>query len=103
MNYIEYCSHCEITVTICGKCGNNTCNGGYGKVDGKDCDQCPSAYTEDNAIAGLNEILLALVGSKELVEKWWHSYNKAFGMQPLEMYNIDRRVVIKYLLDQVQR
>ena len=54
-------------------------------------------------IPRLNEILMSLVGSPELVEKWWHSYNKAFGMQPLEMYNLDRRVVIKYLLDQVQR
>lgn len=40
----EYCDHCEHDVVICGKCGNNTCNGGYGTVDGKECDACPSAY-----------------------------------------------------------
>lgn len=43
-HYWNYCSHCEHDVVICGKCGNNTCNGGYGEVDGKQCDACPSAY-----------------------------------------------------------
>lgn len=28
----------------CGTCGNNTCNGGYGEVDGKHCPDCPEAY-----------------------------------------------------------
>jgi hypothetical protein len=31
-------------MVICPKCGNNCCNGGYGKVDGKTCDVCPLAY-----------------------------------------------------------
>ena len=35
---------CEHDVVICGKCGNNTCNGGYGSVAGVICDACPSAY-----------------------------------------------------------
>lgn len=39
-----YCDHCEHDVVLCGKCGNNTCNGGYGEVDGKQCDVCESAY-----------------------------------------------------------
>ena len=47
MNYKSYCNHCERMVTICGKCGNNTCNGSYGEIDGKECDQCPNAYIED--------------------------------------------------------
>jgi hypothetical protein len=47
-NYKAYCDHCEREVVICGKCGNNSCNGGYGKLpDGTPCDQCPSAYEED--------------------------------------------------------
>jgi hypothetical protein len=33
-------------MVICGKCGNNCCNGGYGN-DGK-CDACPSAYEEQD-------------------------------------------------------
>ena len=52
-NYKRYCGHCERLVLICGACGNNTCNGGYGEVLGPipgtlvPCDQCPSAYDED--------------------------------------------------------
>ena len=41
---IIYCSHCERDIVICGTCGNNTCNGGYGEVDGKRCIDCESAY-----------------------------------------------------------
>ena len=40
----EFCDHCDHDVVICGKCGNNTCNGGYGTIDGKECDECNSAY-----------------------------------------------------------
>lgn len=43
-HYWDYCSLCEHDVVICGKCGNNTCNGGYGQADGKECDACESAY-----------------------------------------------------------
>lgn len=46
LNYKSCCDHCGHEVVICGKCGNNTCNGGYGTVEGTDCDQCPSAYAE---------------------------------------------------------
>ena len=31
-HYFSYCDHCERQVVICGSCGNNTCNGGYGEV-----------------------------------------------------------------------
>lgn len=40
----EYCDLCEHEVVICGKCGNNSCNGGSGTVDGEPCDECDSAY-----------------------------------------------------------
>jgi hypothetical protein len=43
-HYWHYCNHCEHDVVICGECGNNTCNGGYGEVDGEECGSCPSAY-----------------------------------------------------------
>jgi len=36
-------------MVLCGKCGNNCCNGGYGEVDGKECDACPSAYEMQKA------------------------------------------------------
>jgi hypothetical protein len=29
---------------ICWQCGNNTCNAGYGEIDGKPCDVCPTAH-----------------------------------------------------------
>ena len=42
---ICYCAHCERMTVICGKCGNNCCNGTYGVLtSGKSCDACPEAY-----------------------------------------------------------
>jgi hypothetical protein len=38
---------CEMCgrMVVCGKCGNNCCNGGYGEMDhGIVCDACPEAY-----------------------------------------------------------
>jgi hypothetical protein len=40
----EYCDECEVWMVVCGTCGNNCCNGGYGEVDGKPCPDCESAY-----------------------------------------------------------
>ena len=50
----------------------------------------------------LNEILLGLVGSQELVERWWASPNKAFDMEiPDDLYHSDKKaVVIRYILAQ---
>ena len=45
-NRKEYCDHCGHEVIICGKCGNNTCNGGHGTIGYIQCDQCASAYEE---------------------------------------------------------
>lgn len=46
------CEMCGRSVTCgkftCGKCGNNACNGGYGTVNGVECDACPSAYEMQN-------------------------------------------------------
>lgn len=40
----HWCSHCRAVYMRCPKCGNNTCNAGYGKVDGTTCDECPTVY-----------------------------------------------------------
>jgi hypothetical protein len=49
-----------------------------------------------------NRILHALLGSDELVQKWWSSPNKAFDdMTPNEMLNRDRDRVKNYLLAQL--
>lgn len=38
------CEMCGASV-LCGLCGNNCCNGGYGTLpDGTTCHACPSAY-----------------------------------------------------------
>ena len=39
---IDWCTICETHFIICPRCGNNTCNGGYGE-NGK-CTLCPIAY-----------------------------------------------------------
>lgn len=44
-----YCDHCRTTYLKCPKCGNNSCNGGYGKIwidvdISIDCDICESIY-----------------------------------------------------------
>jgi len=37
-----YCELCDCVAMVCPECGNNCCNGGYGK-DGK-CEVCPEVY-----------------------------------------------------------
>jgi hypothetical protein len=52
-----------------------------------------------------NEILRSLLGSDELIERWWLSPNKAFDMQlPDEMWHTTsgRNKVYSYLLDQME-
>lgn len=41
---IEQCGFCQQPMARCPKCGNNSCNGGYGEIAGKQCDMCPSVY-----------------------------------------------------------
>ena len=45
-NNWDYCGQCHDTFVRCGKCGNNCCNGGYGDIDGVECDACESAYAK---------------------------------------------------------
>ena len=49
-----------------------------------------------------NRILHALLGSNELVQKWWSSPNKAFDdITPIEMWDRDKDRVKNYLLGQL--
>ncbi len=53
--------------------------------------------------ARMDKLLLALVGSEDLVNKWWLSPNKAFDMQqPADVYEQDPKKVINYILSQYQ-
>lgn len=40
----KWCDTCDVAAVICPKCGNNCCNGGYGKQGSGDCDVCELAY-----------------------------------------------------------
>lgn len=58
----EYCDHCETMIVICGFCGNNCCNGGYGEIlDSEsstkiECPHCASAYDlQDKDFDKMNE------------------------------------------------
>jgi hypothetical protein len=49
----------------------------------------------------LDRLLLALVGTKELVERWWKSPNRAFYNQPPEVvFEESPCLVINYILNQ---
>lgn len=40
-----YCYLCRDWMVVCKSCGNNSCNGGYGKLkDGRICPDCEKAY-----------------------------------------------------------
>ena len=41
----EWCDQCEDWFIRCPKCGNNSCNGGSGEVDGEDCDVCSLSHS----------------------------------------------------------
>ena len=49
-----------------------------------------------------DRILYSLLGSNELVQKWWASPNRAFGdISPIEMWDRDKDRVKNYLLAQL--
>jgi hypothetical protein len=41
---LSYCELCKIDMVICGTCGNNCCNGGYGIINNEKCTGCDNAY-----------------------------------------------------------
>lgn len=50
-------------------------------------------------ITQLNLILLTVLGSTDLVEKWWNSSNKEFGLNtPREIFDKEPKRVIEYIL-----
>lgn len=50
LHFWSYCETCGDECVICGVCGNNCCNGGYGKLaSGLECTACPSAYEKQDA------------------------------------------------------
>ena len=47
----------------------------------------------------INKYLFAMLGSTELVARWWDSPNKAFGSKtPEEVYDVDPDKVLSYVI-----
>lgn len=44
MFHWEWCGECDFAFIRCPKCGNNCCCGGYGQIEGKECDVCSLSY-----------------------------------------------------------
>ncbi len=52
----------------------------------------------------LNIMLFAMLGSDDLVNKWWESPNLAFeNKTPNQMYEEDEQQVIDYVLSYLQK
>jgi hypothetical protein len=52
----------------------------------------------------LNIMLFAMLGSDDLVNKWWESPNLAFESKtPNQMYEEDEQQVIDYVLSYLQK
>ena len=60
---------------------------------------------QDKMLYNANQILKALLGSDELISRWWNSDNKAFDMEiPADLWHTSkgRIKVYNYLLDQME-
>lgn len=60
---------------------------------------------QDKMAYNTNQMLKALLGSDELIKKWWLSPNRAFDEQiPEDLWNTNkgRNKVYSYLLDQME-
>jgi len=52
----------------------------------------------------LSVMLLAMLGSEDLSQKWWGSPNKAFDdLRPYDMYAIDPQRVYNYVFSYLQK
>lgn len=55
---------------------------------------------KDNLKRRCYALLTALLGSQELVERWWVGPNKAFDMRhPIDVFEEDPHRVYNYLMD----
>jgi hypothetical protein len=62
-----------------------------------------TSTTEDKKKA-CDEALLAMLGSEEMVNKWWKSPNAYFGLEtPYSIWRQRPQTVANYILIQLQR
>ena len=53
---------------------------------------------KERLVLALNEVLFAMLGSPSLVDRWWHSPNKAFdGNTPWAVLDTDPKAVQAYI------
>lgn len=51
----------------------------------------------------IDRVLLALLGGRSLVNRWWNVPNKEFDMKtPFEVYEVDPERVSIYVLNQLE-
>ena len=63
-----------------------------------------AANSDEKTKNSIDTILFALLGSKDLVSRWWCSPNKAFGGEiAAVMFKKDKQKVIDYILSQYSR
>jgi len=48
----EWCNLCDAPFIRCPKCGNNSCNGTFGKVNDEACDVCNLCYMYQDMSTG---------------------------------------------------
>ena len=54
--------------------------------------------------AKVDSMLLAMLGSELLVQRWWYSQNFHFNLEkPYIVWEVDPMSVYKYVLDHVQK
>lgn len=62
----SYCSHCMTAMVLCGRCGNNSCNGGTG-------DDCPDECADARAFEAANAPPADLQARGEADRKEWEA------------------------------
>lgn len=79
----SYCPHCQIPMIICGKCGNNSCNGGSK-------DECPDQCSEVYAIQ--DTISLCEYPMKYRIRFWIHyTVVMKFKIVKIKLYNLTHK------------
>ena len=79
---IRWCSLCQAITVICPKCGNNSCNGAYGKAipdnfpagpDDEKCPICPKCYELQEKLytSRLDQLIEEIIPDKPIL-----SYNE---------------------------
>jgi hypothetical protein len=82
----EFCEACGAYFIRCPKCGNNCCNGGYGKINGEECDICFLCYQFQN-LAYENNLVPEITGEDlSRVKQYQNELDKSNQKQIEEYY-----------------